>query len=123
MTISAPRTAGPLLQSRGCKLASRTCRMATETFAKRFLVSGSVECVGFRYFAERVALRLGVTGYVKNLPDGSVEVYAVGKGAQLDALRSELGRGPRMARVDRVDENDAVMQPEYASSFTIELEY
>ena len=97
--------------------------MATETFAKRFLVSGSVQGVGFRYFAERVALRLGVTGYVKNLPDGSVEVYAVGKGAQLDALRSELGRGPRMARVDRVDENDAVMQPEYASSFTIELEY
>jgi acylphosphatase len=97
--------------------------MAPETFAKRFQVSGSVQGVGFRYFAERVALRLGVAGYVKNLPDGSVEVYAVGNVAQLDALRNELGRGPRMARVDRVVENDAEMQPEYASSFTIEPGY
>jgi acylphosphatase len=97
--------------------------MATETLAKRFHVSGNVQGVGFRYFAERVASRLGLAGYVKNLPDGRVEVYAIGKAAQLDALRSELARGPRMARVDRVDENDAETQPEYANSFTIESEY
>jgi acylphosphatase len=97
--------------------------MATETLAKRFHVSGSVQGVGFRYFAEDVASRLGVAGYVRNLPDGRVEVYAIGKAAQLDALRSELGRGPRMARVARVDENDAEMQPEFANSFSIEPEY
>ena len=66
--------------------------MATEPLAKRFVVSGSVQGVGFRYFAERVALRLGVAGYVKNLPDGRVEVYAIGTAAQLDALRGELGK-------------------------------
>jgi acylphosphatase len=97
--------------------------MATKTHAKRFLVSGSVQGVGFRFFAENVASRLGVAGYVKNQPDGCVEVYAIGMAAQLDALKDELGRGPRMARVDRVDENDAEMRPEYAHSFTIEIEY
>lgn len=97
--------------------------MATETLARRFRVSGSVQGVGFRYFAEDVALRLGVMGYVKNLPDGSVEVYAIGSAYQLDELRGELGRGPRMARVERVDEKDAAIQPELANSFTIEPEY
>ena len=51
--------------------------MATETLAKRFHVSGRVQGVGFRYFVERVALRLGIAGYVSNLPDGRVEVYAL----------------------------------------------
>jgi acylphosphatase len=97
--------------------------MATETLARRFRVSGSVQGVGFRYFAEDVALRVGVMGYVKNLSDGSVEVYAIGSAPQLDELRGELGHGPRMARVDRLDESDAAMQPEFASSFTIEPEY
>src|SRR5258708_35370692 len=123
MTISAPRARRPLLQSRGCKLAIRAFRMATETFAKRLYVSGSVPGVGFRYFAERVAARLGVAGYVKNLPDGRVEVYAIGTTPQLDALRSELGRGPRMARVESVDENEAETQPEFANRFTIESGY
>jgi acylphosphatase len=97
--------------------------MATETLAKRFFVSGSVQGVGFRYFAERVALRLGAAGFVRNLADGRVEVYALGTAAQLDAMRSELRRGPRMARVDRVDENDAEMLPEYANGFTVERGY
>ncbi len=97
--------------------------MATEPLAKRFHVSGRVQGVGFRYFAERVALRLGVSGYVKNLPDGRVEVYALGTAAQLDALRSELRRGPLLARVDRVDENEAEMLAEFAGDFTIETEY
>jgi acylphosphatase len=97
--------------------------MAAETLAKRFHVSGRVQGVGFRYFADRVALRVGVAGYVKNLPDGRVEVYALGTAAQLEALRNELRRGPLLARVDRVDESEAETQPEYADSFTIETEY
>ncbi|MBZ5662554.1 MAG: acylphosphatase [Acidobacteriia bacterium] len=97
--------------------------MATETLAKRFHVSGRVQGVGFRYFAERVALRLGVAGYVKNLPDGRVEVYALCSAAQLNALRGELRRGPMLARVDRVDESEAEALAKYAGSFTIETEY
>jgi hypothetical protein len=49
-----------------------------ETQAKRFFVSGMVQGVGFRFFAERTAASLGVGGYVKNLFDGRVEVYAIG---------------------------------------------
>ena len=88
--------------------------------AKRFFVSGRVQGVGFRFFAERTAASLGVGGYVKNLFDGRVEVYAIGEAQQLDALRSALLRGSRMASVDRVDEQDADVLLKYANMFTIE---
>jgi acylphosphatase len=91
-----------------------------ETQAKRFYVSGRVQGVGFRFFAERTATSLGVGGYVKNLYDGRVEVYAIGSAKQLDALRNALQRGPRMAGVDRVDEHDAEILREYANVFSIE---
>jgi acylphosphatase len=91
-----------------------------ETLAKRFYVSGAVQGVGFRFFAENVAARLGIAGYVKNLFDGRVEVYAIGSSAQLGALKSELLRGPRMAAVDQVAENDAEIVAEYSKGFTIE---
>ena len=91
-----------------------------ETQAKRFYVSGRVQGVGFRFFAERTAASLGVGGYVKNLFDGRVEVYAVGSAEQMEALRNALRRGPRMAGVDRVDELDADILLEYANAFSIE---
>lgn len=91
-----------------------------ETLAKRFYVSGAVQGVGFRFFAERAAARLGVAGYAKNLFDGRVEVYAIGSEAQLDALKSELWRGPHMAGVDHVGESDAEILPEFSNGFTIE---
>lgn len=91
-----------------------------ETQAKRFYVSGRVQGVGFRFFAERTALSLGVGGYVRNLFDGRVEVYAVGSAEQMDAMKSALQRGPRMAAVDRVDEQDADILREYANVFSIE---
>jgi acylphosphatase len=91
-----------------------------ETQAKRFFVSGRVQGVGFRFFAERTAARLGVGGYVKNLYDGRVEVYAIGSEEQMDALKDALQRGPRMAGVDRVDEHDAEILREYANVFSIE---
>ena len=94
-----------------------------ETLAKRFYVSGAVQGVGFRFFAEGAAARLGVAGYVKNLFDGRVEVYAIGSAAQLDALKSVLRRGPSMAGVDRVAESDAEILPEYSNGFTIERDY
>ena len=94
--------------------------MGSETLAKRFYVSGTVQGVGFRFFVERVAARLNVSGYVKNCFDGRVEVYAIASPEQFDVLRSELARGPRMAHVFRVDEVDAERVPEYANGFTIE---
>ncbi|HXC33594.1 MAG TPA: acylphosphatase [Verrucomicrobiae bacterium] len=91
-----------------------------EPQAKRFYVSGRVQGVGFRFFAERTAGNLGIGGYVRNLYDGRVEVYATGSVEQLDALRNALQRGPRMAAVDRVDEEDADFLRKYANGFFIE---
>jgi acylphosphatase len=91
-----------------------------EIVAKRFYVSGAVQGVGFRFFAERVAVRLDVAGYVKNLFDGRVEVYAIGNAAQLDSLKNELRRGPRMAAVDHVTEAEAEVLSAYSNGFTIE---
>jgi acylphosphatase len=91
-----------------------------ETQAKRFFVSGRVQGVGFRFFAERTAASLGVGGYVRNLYDGRVEVYAVGSAEQMDALKNALARGPRMASVDRVEERDTDILQDYANVFSIE---
>jgi acylphosphatase len=83
-------------------------------------MSGRVQGVGFRFFADRTATSLGVGGYVRNLLDGRVEVYAVGGAEQMDALRDALRRGPRMAAVYRVDELDAEILENYANAFSIE---
>ena len=94
-----------------------------EILSKRFCVSGSVQGVGFRFFVERAAARLGIAGSVKNLFDGRVEVYAIGSAAQLDALKGELRRGPRTASVDQVTESDAEFLPALSHGFTIERDY
>jgi acylphosphatase len=75
--------------------------------ARRFLVRGRVQGVGFRWFVEREAHILKITGWVRNNPDASVEVLAVGTRDQLSGLRSRLQEGPRAARVDAVEEFDA----------------
>ncbi len=63
---------------------------------------GIVQGVGFRYFALEVARTLGLSGYVRNLPDGRVEAWAEGEMASLDKLHGELLRGPAGARVTEV---------------------
>ena len=73
----------------------------------RFLVRGRVQGVGFRWFVEREAHILGIAGWVRNNPDGSVEVLAIGTPEQLAGLRSRLQEGPRAARVDHVEESEA----------------
>jgi acylphosphatase len=75
--------------------------------ARRFVVRGRVQGVGFRWFVEREAQTLGIAGWVRNKPDGSVEVLAMGTGEQLSGLRSRLQEGPRAARVDDVEESEA----------------
>jgi acylphosphatase len=121
--VSTPQVERPLLQSRGCSKEIAAWHGIVETLAKRFYVSGAVQGVGFRFFVERGAAQLGIAGYVKNLFDGRVEVYAIGSVAQLDALKSELRRGPRMAGVDQVAESDAEILPAFSQGFTIERDY
>jgi acylphosphatase len=87
--------------------------------ARRFVVRGRVQGVGFRWFVEREAHVLGVSGWVRNNADGSVEVLAQGTRDQLLGLRSRLRQGPRAARVDDVEESD-VGPVAGLSSFRIE---
>jgi acylphosphatase len=75
--------------------------------ARRFLVRGRVQGVGFRWFVEREAHILQIAGWVRNNQDGSVEVLAMGTCEQLAGLRSRLQEGPRAARVDDVEESEA----------------
>jgi acylphosphatase len=69
----------------------------------RAVVHGWVQGVGYRDFVSRQARRLGLAGYVRNASDGSVEIEAEGRRAQLEELVDALNRGPRMAEVRRVD--------------------
>lgn len=66
-------------------------------------VRGRVQGVGYRFFARRAAVGLGLRGYVCNLPDGAVETVAEGTRGDLEALLSALWRGPSGARVDAVE--------------------
>jgi acylphosphatase len=74
--------------------------------AARFLVGGKVQGVFFRASTREQALKLGLRGYAKNLPDGRVEVLAEGGQRALDALERWLHVGPPMARVDSVGRSD-----------------
>ena len=87
--------------------------------AKRFLVSGIVQGVGFRYFAQHAAEKLHLSGYVRNLRDGRVEAYAIGTPEQLASFRAALERGPRFSSVIEVREEAASLDPQYANDFTI----
>ena len=66
--------------------------------------------VGFRYFVEQAASALGLSGWVRNADDGSVEVYAAGNAAQLSELAGLLWKGPRWAEVRGVDESEAIVE-------------
>lgn len=79
--------------------------------AERFLVSGRVQGVGYRAFARREAEALGLSGHALNLPDGRVEVLAIGAAAAREALAAALARGPMLARVDAVARSPADGDP------------
>ncbi len=88
-------------------MASTNDRSHAHVQAHRFLVRGRVQGVGFRWFVEREAHILQIAGWVRNNPDGSVEVLAMGTHEQLAGLHSRLREGPRAARVDDVEKSDA----------------
>lgn len=84
-----------------------------------FLVSGRVQGVGFRAFAEREAKALGIRGQVRNLVDGRVELIAEGDGAQIEELKTRLLSGPRLAQVLAL-EAKIIAGPRHFEGFSIE---
>jgi acylphosphatase len=92
--------------------------MAARVTARRWLVRGRVQGVGYRWFAQKAAAGLGLNGYARNLDDGRVEVYAAGPAAKLDELAGMLHHGPRWADVRGVEEQECAVQE--LGSFHIE---
>lgn len=70
--------------------------------ARLFTISGRVQGVGYRYFTQEVALREGVTGYVKNLPDGRVEAYVEGEMEAVTRVERAIRTGPAGSHVTNV---------------------
>jgi acylphosphatase len=85
--------------------------------ARRAVVRGRVQGVGYRFFAMRAARELGLNGWVRNLPDGSVETFAEGEEESLAQYVKRLGYGPLTGRVDGVDVEPA--EPQGLASFEI----
>lgn len=77
--------------------------------ARRFIISGNVQGVGFRYFAQRSAARHQIRGYVRNLPDGRVEAHAEGNEKAVEAFKHDLNAGPSYSAVDGLEET--VLEP------------
>lgn len=82
--------------------------------ARRYVVRGMVQGVGFRYFTERAARDAGLRGYVRNLADGRVEAVAEGDSGALERFEMAIRRGPPNARVDGVE----VDKPNPATGFS-----
>ena len=87
--------------------------------ARRFFISGEVQGVGFRYFAQRSAARHQVRGYVRNLDDGRVEALVQGSEAAVKGFHLDIAAGPASSRVTHVEE--LVIEPtRHYSTFRIE---
>jgi len=78
-----------------------------------------IQGVGFRYFAQDAAEKLGVSGFVRNLRDGRVEAYVMGTEGQHAEFRGMLQRGPRFSSVSAVHEEPATPDPLYEGGFVI----
>jgi acylphosphatase len=85
--------------------------------AKRIVVSGRVQGVGFRYFVRQQAQALDLAGWVRNLPDGRVEAFFEGPASALEAVEQRLREGPSASRVGKLESSDAA--PSLATDFEI----
>ncbi|MET0269568.1 MAG: acylphosphatase [Sphingomonas sp.] len=77
--------------------------------ARRLIVRGRVQGVGYRWWTVETARAAGLAGWVRNRPDGTVEIHAEGKAAALDTFADACGGGPPSARVDAVDVAEATV--------------
>lgn len=78
--------------------------------ARRWLISGRVQGVGFRYFVQKHAAELGLEGWARNLADGRVEVYAVGSPEKLSNLAASLHAGPISSDVRTVEQHEEAVR-------------
>jgi acylphosphatase len=79
--------------------------------ARRYLITGRVQGVGFRYFVQEAAWADAIDGWARNLPDGSVEIVAGGDHEAIARFEAQIRRGPRGARVDAVETREAAVPP------------
>ena len=86
--------------------------------ARRYIVKGRVQGVGFRYFAHRVAEALGIRGWVKNLPNWAVEVYVEGDENPMEQFLTGIKKGPSLGLVEDVEVGE--VEPEGFQKFSIE---
>jgi acylphosphatase len=86
--------------------------------ARKFLIIGMVQGVGFRFFTQRVAAIHQVTGYVRNLQDGRVEAWAEGRIESVENFKKDMAAGPSYSRVEQVEEIN--VEPIGYPSFRIE---
>jgi acylphosphatase len=87
--------------------------------ARKFIISGMVQGVGYRFFAQRAAARHQVTGYIKNLEDGRVEAYVEAEDKAVEAFKHDLNAGPSFSSVEHIEE--IVLEPtNLYSNFRIE---
>jgi Acylphosphatases len=87
--------------------------------ARRFLVSGRVQGVAFRWFVTHLGSKLGLRGVVRNLRDGRVEVVAAGTDSALAQLAQALAEGPPAARVDGVEGSQVEDEASLPKGFTV----
>jgi acylphosphatase len=85
--------------------------------ARRFVIRGRVQGVGFRFYTADVAAREGIQGWVRNLPDRRVEIAAEGDADAMERFERAIRHGPPAARVDDVDVTENV--PAGGSGFSI----
>lgn len=85
----------------------------------RFLVSGRVQGVGFRWFVLRTARSLRLSGWVGNLRDGRVDVVAQGTSEMLDEMERQLAQGPPMSNVENVEKGDVTSEVDKLNSFEV----
>ncbi len=86
---------------------------------RQYLIEGGVQGVGFRYFTVGVARRIGIRGWVRNLPDGSVEALGDGTADQLREFETALHAGPSAATVTNVRITDVSDEVDLSSSFLV----
>jgi len=84
----------------------------------QIVVSGKVQGVGYRYFAQMKAVQFGITGWVKNRTDGAVEMVTTGTKENLDLFIEEISRGNPFSKVDQIEINEISLAEKY-QSFTI----
>jgi acylphosphatase len=87
--------------------------------ARKFVIRGDVQGVGYRFFAQRAAARHQVIGYVRNCPDGTVEAVAEGAANDVEEFKKDLVTGPQWSAVEQVEEINLEPTGRY-SSFRIE---